>query len=146
MPAELIQWIAPAVIVGVMLYLHRLTRQDIKGLRGEITDLRNHVDSSLTNLRSVDTGNGNLRGHVDSNLTNLRGHVDSNLADLRSSSLADLRNHVDSSLADLRSHVDSNLKDLRNRMGRLEERMARLEGTLDVLRQFLVRNGRGTAA
>ena len=63
----------PAVIVGVMLYLHRLTRQDIKGLRGEITDLR-------------------------------------------------------------------------NRMGRLEERMARLEGTLDVLRQFLVRNGRGTAA
>ena len=73
MTLELLQWISPAVIVGVMLYLHRLTRQDIKGLRGEITDLR-------------------------------------------------------------------------NRMGRLEERMARLEGTLDVLRQFLVRNGRGTAA
>ena len=54
-----------------MLYLHRLTRQNIKGLRGEITDLR---------------------------------------------------------------------------MGRLEERMARLEGTLDVLRQFFVRNGRGTVA
>ena len=73
MTLELLQWISPAVIVGVMLYLHRLTRQDIKGLRGEITDLR-------------------------------------------------------------------------NRMGRLEERMARLEGTLDVFRQFLVRNGRGTAA
>ena len=73
MTLELLQWISPAVIVGVMLYLHRLTRQDIKGLRGEITNLR-------------------------------------------------------------------------NRMGRLEERMARLEGTLDVLRQFLVRNGRGTAA
>ena len=84
MTLELLQWISPAVIVGVMLYLHRLTRQDIKGLRGEITDLR--------------------------------------------------------------SHVDTNLKDVRNRMGRLEERMARLEGTLDVLRQFLVRNGRGTAA
>ena len=38
------------------------------------------------------------------------------------------------------------ITNLRNRMGRLEERMARLEGTLDVLRQFLVRNGRGTAA
>ncbi len=73
MTPELLQWISPAVIVGVMLYLHRLTRQDIKGLRGEITNLR-------------------------------------------------------------------------NRMARLEERMARLEGTLDVLRQFLVRNGRGTAA
>ncbi len=73
MTLELLQWISPAVIVGVMLYLHRLTRQDIKGLRGAI-------------------------------------------------------------------------KDLRNRIGRLEERMARLEGTLDVLRQFLVRNGRNTAA
>ena len=95
MPPELLQWISPAVIVGVMLYLHRLTRQDIKGLRGEITDLRTHVD----------TENGNLR-----------------------------------------NHMDTNLKDLRNRMGRLEERLARLEGTLDVLRQLLVRNGRGTAA
>ena len=73
MTLELLQWISPAVIVGVMLCLHRLTRQDIKGLHGEITDLR-------------------------------------------------------------------------NRIGRLEERMARLEGTLDVLRQFLVRNNRGTAA
>ena len=66
MTLELLQWISPAVIVGVMLYLHRLNRQDVT--------------------------------------------------------------------------------DLRNRMTRLEERMARLEGTLDVLRQFLVRNGRGSAA
>lgn len=106
MTLELLQWISPAVIIGVMLYLHRLTRQDIKGLRGEFTDLRNHVD----------TENGKLRSHVDTGL------------------------------ADLRSHVDTGLADVRNRMGRLEERMARLEGTLDVLRQFLVRNGRGTAA
>ena len=80
MTLELLQWISPAVIVGVMLYLHRLTRQDIKGLRGDITDLRNR------------TGR------------------------------------------------------LEERVGRLEERMARLEGTLDVLRQFLVRDGRGSAA
>ena len=83
MTLELLQWISPAVIVGVMLYLHRLTRQDIKGLRGEITDLRTHVDAEIGTLR--------------------------------------------------------------NRIGRLGERMARLEGTLDVLRQFLVRNGRNTA-
>ena len=36
--------------------------------------------------------------------------------------------------------------ELRDRMGRLEERMARLEGTLDVLREFFVGSGRGTAA
>ena len=35
---------------------------------------------------------------------------------------------------------------LRDRLGRLEERMARLEGTLDVLREFFVGSGRGTAA
>ena len=105
MTLELLQWISPAVIIGVMLYLHRLNRHDIKGLRGEITDLRNHVDTDIGNLRS----------------------------------------HVDTSLAELRSHVDTGLADLQNRMGRLEERMARLEGTLDVLRQFLVRNNRGTA-
>ena len=73
MPPELSQWIPAAVIIGIMLYLHRITRQDMKDLRGEVTDLR-------------------------------------------------------------------------GRMGRLEERMARLEGTLDVLREFFVRNGRGTAA
>ncbi len=84
MSPELLQWIPPAIIVGVMLYLHRVTRQDIKGLRGDIADLRNHMDTGLRNLP--------------------------------------------------------------NRMGRLEERMARLEGTLDVLRKFFVRNGRGTAA
>ena len=95
MSPELFQWISPAVIVGLMLYLHRVTRQDIKELRGDISDFRVHVD----------TGFGNLR-----------------------------------------SHMDTGLGDLRNRMGRLEERMARLEGTLDVLREFFVRNGRGTAA
>lgn len=66
MSPELTQWFPPAVIVGVMLYLHRITRQDIR--------------------------------------------------------------------------------DIRNRMGRLEERLARLEGTLDVLRDFFVRKGRGTGS
>ena len=84
MPPELLQWIPPTVIVGLILYLHRVTRQDITGLRGEFTDLRIHVDTGIEKLG--------------------------------------------------------------NRMGRLEERMARLEGTLDVLREFLVRNGRGNAA
>ena len=108
MTLELLQWISPAVIIGVMLHLHRLNRQDIKGLRGEITDFRNHVDA----------GHGNLRNHVDASLADLRNHVDAGLAELRS--------HIDTGLAELRSHVDTGLSDLRNRL-------ARLEGTLDVL-------------
>ena len=58
-----------------------------------------------------------------------------------------------SELRDIRSELHSGLRDaarerteLRDRMGRLEERMARLEGTLDVLREFFVGGGRGTAA
>ena len=53
----------------------------------------------------------------------------------------------------IRSELQSGLRDaardraaLRGRLGRLEERMARLEGTLDVLREFFVGSGRGTAA
>ena len=106
MSPELAQWIPPAVIVGVMLYLHRANRHDIKGLRGDIADLRGHVD----------TGIGNLRNDMHTQIGNLR------------------------------ERMDAGFGNLLTRMGRLEERMARLEATLDVLRQFLVRNGRGTAA
>ena len=106
MSPELAQWIPPAVIVGVMLYLHRANRHDIKGLRGDIADLRGHVDTQTENLR----------------------------------------NDMHTEIGNLRERMDAEIGNLLTRMGRLEERMARLEGTLDVLRQFLVRNGRGTAA
>lgn len=88
---ELLQWIPPTIIVGLILYLHRITRQDIKGLRGDMADLRIHVDTVIDNL-------------------------------------------------------SSRMGRLEKRMGRLEERMARLEGTLDVLREFFLRSGRGNAA
>ena len=41
-------------------------------------------------------------------------------------------------LMDFRDRMDHQIGDLRDRMGRIE-------GTLDVLRDFFVRNGRGTA-
>ena len=42
--------------------------------------------------------------------------------------------------------LPQDVKNLRDRMSCLEERMARLEGTLDVLREFFVRNSHGTVA
>ena len=84
MHPELSQWIPPAVIVGFMLYLHRLTRHDMGRLRWEVKGLRGEF-------------------------------------------------------ADLRQHVDQQNGDLRDRLGRIE-------GCLDVLREFFVRNGRGTIA
>ena len=117
MSPELSQWIPPAVIVGVTLYLHRVNRHDIKGIRGDVKELRVHIDAEI----------GNLRDHVDAGIGNLRDRMDAENGNLR-------------------DRMDTGFRDLRNRMGRLEERMARLEGTLDVLREFFVRNGRGTAA
>ena len=88
MPPELAQWIPPAVIIGVMLYLHR-----------------------------------SLRQQIESRLDRMEERLESRMDGL-----------------------EKRIGDLRDRMRRLEERMARLEGTLDVLREFFVRNGRGTAA
>ena len=39
MPPDLTQWIPPAVIVGIMLYLHRMTRQDMKRLDERVARL-----------------------------------------------------------------------------------------------------------
>ena len=58
MPPELTQWIPPAVIVGVMFYLHRVTRQDMSRLEGrmdrmesQIGDLRQQVELHIGELR-----------------------------------------------------------------------------------------------
>ena len=61
MPSELSQWIPAAVIIGVMLYLHRISRQDMKDLRGEIMDLRNRMarlEGTLDVLREFFVGSG----------------------------------------------------------------------------------------
>ena len=54
-------------------------------------------------------------------------------------SIRHLRGELQGEIKDLRERIDSRIGDLRDRMGRIE-------GTLDVLRDFFVRNGRGTAA
>lgn len=66
------------------------------------------------------------------------GDLRADFKDLRAE-FKDLRDHVDRQIGDLRDHVDQQFGDLRDRMGRVE-------GALDVLRDFFVRNGRGTAA
>ena len=61
--------------------------------------------------------------------------------------------YLDQSIRNVRTELREGLRDasrerteLRDRMGRIEERMARLEGALDVLREFFIGSGRGTAA
>lgn len=50
-----------------------------------------------------------------------------------------LRNHVDVQIGNLRDRMESQNSDLRDRLGRIE-------GYLDLLREFFVGGGRGTAA
>ena len=88
MPPELAQWIPPAVIIGVMLYLHRMTRQDMSRMEGRLREDMKQMESRLeSRMDGLEKGVG----------------------------------------------------DLRDRLRRIEERMARLEGTLDVLREFFLR-------
>ena len=47
MPFELAQWIPPAVIVGFMLYLHRVTRQDMKEAESRLGSRMDRMESRL---------------------------------------------------------------------------------------------------
>ena len=51
MPAELAQWIAPAVIFGAMLYLHRITRQDLKQMESPLESRMDRLESQFGELR-----------------------------------------------------------------------------------------------
>ena len=85
---ELAQWITPAAVVAVLLYVHRSLRQDMRELRVEVRELRQHVDSQI----------GSLRDRMESQNSILR------------------------------------------------DRLGRIEGYLDLLQQFFIGGGRGTAA
>ena len=60
MPPELAQWIvplivifgtlSPAVIVGLMLYLHRITRQDMREMESRLRDELNRLDDRVARL------------------------------------------------------------------------------------------------
>ena len=106
MPAELAQWITPAILILGFLYLDRSirnvrteSRQDMKDLRVEIGNLRDRMEAQNEALC----------------------------------------NRMDAQHEALRDRMDAQNEALRDRMGRIE-------GTLDVLRDFFVHNGRGTAA
>ena len=52
MPPEIAQWIPPAVIVGVMLYLHRATRQDMAQLRQDMKQMEARLESRMDRMES----------------------------------------------------------------------------------------------
>ena len=50
MPPELSQWIPPAVIVGLMLYLHRSTHRRMDRMEGRIREDMKRLDERVARL------------------------------------------------------------------------------------------------
>ena len=72
MPPELAQWIvplivifgtlSPAVIVGLMLYLHRITRQDMREMESRLGSRMDRMESQIGELRDR---LGRIEGRLD---------------------------------------------------------------------------------
>ena len=76
MPPELAQWIPPAVIIGVMLYLHRTMRQDMKQMESRFDSRMDRMEAQIGDLRQqVEIQIGDLRermAHLEGLLEGLR--------------------------------------------------------------------------
>ena len=55
MPPELAEWIPPAVIIAVMFYLHRVTRQDIRQMEERLGSRISKLESHNDELRGEDS-------------------------------------------------------------------------------------------
>ena len=87
--------------------------------------------------------------YLDRSIRTVRSNSRADIEDLRDRmdhQIGDLREHVDHQIGALRQHVDHQFEHVDRQIGDLRDRMGRVEGTLDALRDFIVRNGRGTAA
>ena len=87
--------------------------------------------------------------YLDRSIRNVRTEFRQDMKDLRVE-IGNLRDRMDAQNEALCNRMDAQHEALRDRMDAqneaLRDRMGRIEGTLDVLRDFFVHNGRGTAA
>ena len=117
MPTELAQWITPAIVILGFLF----TARAIRNQRVEMGSRMDRMESRLI-------------GRIEGAESCLAARIDG----LESQTI-DLRDRMESQTIDLRDRMESQTSDLRDRMGRIE-------GTLDVLREFFVGTGRGSVA
>ena len=121
MLSEIAQWITPAIVILGFLFTART-------IRNQRVELESRFDSRMDRMES------RLAGRIDgleSQIGNLRDRMDMQFGNFRE--------RMESQTNDLRDRMESQTNDLRDRMGRIE-------GTLDVLREYFVGTGRGTVA
>ena len=76
MPPELAQWIPPAVIVGVMLYLHRATRQDMAQLRQDVRQSEAQLREDMKGLASrLESRMDRMESRMGEDMKRLDGRV-----------------------------------------------------------------------
>lgn len=72
MPAEVTQWISPAVIIALMLFLHRVTRQDIRQveerLGSRISKLESHSDELSGEVSTLRERMARVEGQLEQDL------------------------------------------------------------------------------
>ncbi len=73
MTPELAQWIPPAVIVGVMLYLHRMTRQDMSRMEGRLREDMKQMESRMESR--FDSRMDRLESRLREDMERLDGRV-----------------------------------------------------------------------
>ena len=94
--------------------------------------------------------------YLDRSIRTVRTESRQGMKDLRQDmkdmrvKIVNLRNRMDEQNEALRDRMDAQNEALRDRLDTqnevLRDRLGRIEGPLDVLRDFFVHNGRGTAA
>ena len=117
MPSELTQWVTPTIVILSFLFTART-------IRNQRVDMESRMDRMESRLV------GRIDG-VKSEMGHLRNRMESQVNDLRY--------RMELQTNDVRDRMESQANDLRDRMGRIE-------GTLDILREYFVGTGRGTAA
>ena len=76
MPPELAQWIPPAVIVGVMLYLHRTTRQDVAQLRDDVRQSEAQLREDMKGLAArLESRMDRMESRMGEDMKRLDGRV-----------------------------------------------------------------------
>ena len=116
MTPELIAILAVgATILGVVITGQRASRKDVADLRAEIN----------TKIEPIRTDIGNLRAEMNTRI-------------------GDLRNELTGKISDFRTEVSGKMDAIPPEIGGLRERMAKLEGLLEGLREAI--SGRKDAA
>ena len=126
-------------VVGAAIAILVAIATAFRSLRSEMRLFRGHMDER------IDAQGRELRERIDAQGEDLRSRIDAQGEDLRSRIDAqgeDLRARIDAQGEDLRARIDAQGeridaqgKETGEQIGQLRERMARLEGLLEGLRE-----------